>query len=258
MAAVSCERIGGILVARMERGKANALNGSMVEELHATLDLAAREDEIRGIVLASNCPGFFSAGFDINEVFRFDRETMTLFFARFVDLYESLLLLPKPSVAAIEGHAFGGGAILCLCCDLRIMAEGDFGIALNQIDTGTVLPPGLTQTVIQMLGSSAARHLLLAGEPVVPERARELGIVSEVEAADRVLERAAERCRTLAAKPPLTFALTKRSIRELTRTAFSRGDRYYLGEFIEQWFSPEAEMCREAILESFTARKAGN
>lgn len=55
-------------------------------------------------------PRFFSGGFDVAEVFRYDRKAMTDFFGRFVDLYERLLRLPKPVVAAINGHAFAGGA----------------------------------------------------------------------------------------------------------------------------------------------------
>jgi enoyl-CoA hydratase/carnithine racemase len=117
---IKCERDGSLLVLKLARGKANALNGAMVEELWAAVSEAAASDEVRAVVLASRSPRFFSGGFDVAEVFRYDRETMTAFFGRFIDLYEGLYHLPKPVVGAISGHAFAGGAVLALTCDLRV------------------------------------------------------------------------------------------------------------------------------------------
>ena len=60
---------------------------------------------------------------------------MTAFFARFVELFERMRRLPKPVVAAMSGHAYAGGAILALACDVRVMADGA-GFALNEVDLG--------------------------------------------------------------------------------------------------------------------------
>ena len=119
----------------MARGKANALNAPMVDELHGRRRAGARAD-VRGLVLASDRPKFFSGGFDVKEVFQYGREKMTSYFGSFMDLYEDLFRLPKPVVAAISGHSVAGGAVLALACDARVMAEGPFRFALNEVNLG--------------------------------------------------------------------------------------------------------------------------
>src|ERR1044072_5884085 len=83
---IKTENNEGLLIVKMARGKANALNTAMVEELNAALDHAASDENVRGVVLASDRPKVFSGGFDVLEVFAYDRETMTEFFGRFIDL----------------------------------------------------------------------------------------------------------------------------------------------------------------------------
>jgi enoyl-CoA hydratase/carnithine racemase len=255
MAELGCECRDGVLLLRMSRGKANALNLSLVEELNGAVDSAAGDEDVRGVVVASACPGIFSAGFDVDEVFRYDRATMTLFFSRFIDLYESLSLLPKPVVAAVEGHAFAGGAILAMSCDFRVMEEGNFGFAINELDLGVVLPPGLILMLINSLGAGVTREILLTGERVGPGRARELGLVNQVRPRGDVLGYSMNRCAELAAKPRHAFAATKRSIRELCRGPYSRGDRNYLDEFIDHWFSEESTARREALAAGLARRR---
>jgi len=80
----------------------------MVEELISIIGQARSTGAVRAIVLASANPKFFSPGFDVTEVFQYDRERMTEFFGRFIDLYEMMFRLPKPLVAAVSGHAYLG------------------------------------------------------------------------------------------------------------------------------------------------------
>ena len=138
---IQSERNGNLAILILSRGKANALNYALVEELCGAVAAAAADDSVRGLVIASDRPRFFSSGFDIREVFGYDREGMAAFFGRFIDLYESLYNFPKPVVAALSGHTFAGGAILAIACDFRIMAEGDFGFALNEVNLGLALTP---------------------------------------------------------------------------------------------------------------------
>src|SRR5258706_6185677 len=88
---IKCERDGQLMIVTMARGKANALNSAIVDELSGVIGDAAASADVRGVVLASDRPKFFSGGFDVAEVFQYDRETMTEFFGRFIDLYEKML-----------------------------------------------------------------------------------------------------------------------------------------------------------------------
>jgi enoyl-CoA hydratase/carnithine racemase len=240
----------GLLVVTMARGKANALNRGMVDELNQAVEHAGNNENVRGVVLASDRAKFFSGGFDVTEVFQYDRETMTEFFGRFIDLYEGMISLPKPVVAAVNGHAFAGGAVLALASDARVMAEGEFGFALNEINLGIALPPGMIRMAISAVGTMRARELVLEGKPVKPAAALQTGLACELASPEAVLERAILRARSLAEKPPLTFAAIKRSFVEVTGLIPAGGDRQNLSRFIEHWFSPESMQHKQALIES--------
>lgn len=247
---IRCETDRDLAVITMARGKANALNSAMIDELIHAVAGAAADDAVRGLVVASASPRFFSGGFDVAEVFRYDRKTMTDFFGRFVDLYERLLRLPKPVAAAINGHTFAGGAVLAMACDLRVMAEGDYGFALNEINLGIVLPSSVIRAVVAAVGAGTAHDLLLNGSTLSPARALEVGLATELAAPEAVLQRACEHARGLAAKPPAAFGAIKRSILASSGYAAAGAEPHALEHFIDHWFSPEAQERRQALLHS--------
>jgi 3,2-trans-enoyl-CoA isomerase len=241
------ERDGNLAILTLARGKANALNQALVEELCGAVAAAAADGSVRGLVLASDRPRFFSSGFDIREVFTYDRDGMAAFFGRFIDLYESLYHFPKPVVAALSGHTFAGGAILALACDFRIMADGDFGFALNEINLGLALSPTLRDMLVNAVGLVRARDVILFGDPLTPARALEIGLARELAPAEQVRARAIACARLLAAKPPSAFREIKRSLHEFGRGEDAPGDRATLGRFLDMWFSDEARDARQAV-----------
>lgn len=247
---IKTEIDAGLLIVKMARGKANAINGAMVDELNAAISDATSDESVRGVVLASDRAKFFSGGFDATEVFEYDRETMTVFFGRFIDLYEGMMRLAKPVIAAVSGHAFAGGAVLALACDKRVMAEGEFGFALNEINLGLALPPGMIRMASNAVGVGKARELVLEGRTFTPAEALKSGLASETVSPEAVLERAIEHARKMADKPPLTFAAIKRYFNQVTGLLPATSDRQYLTEFIEHWFSPESKRYRQALVDS--------
>jgi enoyl-CoA hydratase len=249
MPSIRTEKQDGLLIVTMSRGKANALNAPMVDELNSVL-AQSRGHDVRGLVLASDCPKFFSSGFDVKEVFQYGREAMTSFFGAFMDLYETLFRLPKPVVAALSGHAVAGGAILALACDVRVMAEGPFRFALNEVNLGIVLPSGIVRMAVDALGPRHARELFLGGETLTPSRALELGLVSELAEPDQVLDRAIARASALAAKPAGAFGAIKQTLIEVSGHAPAGSDRQHLRSFIDHWFLPESTERRQSLIES--------
>ena len=208
---------------------------------------AAADDSVRGLVLASDRPRFFSSGFDIREVFGYDRDGMAAFFGRFIDLYESVYRFPKPVVAALSGHTFAGGAILAMACDFRIMADGEFGFALNEINLGLALSPTLRDMLVHAVGLVRARDVMLFGEPLTPARALEIGLVRELAPAEQVRARAIACARSLAAKPPAAYREIKRSLQEFGGGPETSSDRATLDRFLDMWFSAEACDARQAV-----------
>jgi Delta3-Delta2-enoyl-CoA isomerase len=244
---IQCEREGSLSIVSLARPKANALNRALVGELYDAVRAAEQDESVRGLVLASSQPRFFSSGFDVREVFAYDREGMTSFFGRFVDLYESLYRFPKPTVAALSGHTFAGGAILAIACDFRIMAAGEFGFALNEINLGLALSTTIRRMLVGAIGVAHAREALLFGDPIGPARALEIGLARELAPPEQVRERAIACARILASKPPNAYREIKRSLREAGGGDEAARDPGMIERFVEMWFSAEAQECRRAI-----------
>jgi len=250
---IKSEQSWGLSIITLAREKANALNEQMVEELMDAVVNAKLDPQVKGVVLASASPRFFSGGFDVAEVFAYDRSRMKSFFSRFMDLYEALYKLPKPVVGAISGHAYAGGAVLALTCDYRVMAEGGAGFALNEIDLGFTLPPGIVRMALHALGQRSGSWMVLSGHVFTPDQAIECGLVDEKAPPDSVLERAIERARMLASKPAQAFAIMKQMTRELGGYGAGVSDHQELEPFLDSWFSPQAEEKKRALLQSLRA-----
>ena len=155
---------GGIAEVRLERGKVNALNGQVVDELaHCFRDLTS-EPQVRGILLTGTGK-FFSFGFDIPEFLDVPREAFTRYLEKFATLYRDLFAHPKPVVAAINGHAVAGGCMLATACDARIMAEGSAKIGLNEIGFGSSLFAGSLAMLRFWVGERRAQLSVLSLSP---------------------------------------------------------------------------------------------
>lgn len=247
---IQLERDGRVLVATMARGKANALNAALVDELHAVLETAREEGGVGALVVASGNPRLFCAGLDVGEVFAYDETAMRRFFDRFVALLDGLRGLPKPVVAAVSGHAYAGGALIALASDFRVMADGEFGFALNEVDLGLVLPAEATRWIAPLLGA-ATRDVLLGGTAISPRQALHVGLAADVVPPSAVRDRAIALARALGDKPPVAFAAIKRGIVEaLGGLPDAERRRAFVDEFMRYWTGDESTARRRALVAS--------
>jgi len=244
----------GIRTLRLARPKANALNAELVEALLAAVKAADRDDTVQGVVFESAQPGFFCAGFDVAEVFAYDRAAMRAFFARFVELYEGLLRLPKPVGGALTGHTVAGGAFLALCFDVRVMALGDFAFAVNEVNFGAIVPSAVTKLLIDAVGPSVGTRMILSGEPISPQRAQQLGLVDAAVAVHEVGAATRALVSRFAAKPRGAFGLAKRKLHEDLGHLQTSKDAAATEEFLDQWFSPECVRLRRALADGLLKR----
>jgi enoyl-CoA hydratase/carnithine racemase len=241
---IRTERSGDVLVVTLARGKANALNASMLEELHDAVATAREEDTVRALALVSGSPRIFSAGFDLGEVFGYDDQAMANVFARLMALCEELRQLPKPVVAGVSGHAVAGGAIIALACDFRVLAEGDFGFSVNEVDLGLTLPSSAIGWIADPLGPFA-RQVVLAGMPMSPARAHAIGLASELAPAEAVGERAVAMAAVLARKPPRAYAAFKAAFNGPRLDAAGRAQA--VAEFMGSWTGEESRPRGEEV-----------
>jgi enoyl-CoA hydratase/carnithine racemase len=162
-----------------------------------------------------------------------------------------LYTFPKPTVAAITGHAVAGGCILALCCDYRLIAEGKKLMGLNEIKLGVPVPY-LADCVLQgIVGTRCARDMMDTGEFYVPADALRMGLVDAVFPVGDVLPKAVEKARLLGAWPPPAFALIKRNrVEQIEQRVMARREEKER-LFVDCWYSEEARQRLKEAIEKF-------
>ncbi|MGW5136047.1 enoyl-CoA hydratase/isomerase family protein [Streptomyces sp. NPDC004135] len=204
-------RDGAVATVRVDRPKVNAVDPAMIEEFLATLSPLAADPQVRCIVITGT-GRFFIAGADI-AVMRDLSAVNQAKMRRWIHVQRLIEQTPKPVVAAMNGHALGGGAELSLACDLRILStEATFGFP--EMRLGLFPGAGGSQRLPRLVGPHLAKRLMIEGELLAPQRALELRLVDVVVEHAEFEATVAERARRLAAQPTATIALLKRVVDE--------------------------------------------
>lgn len=196
---------------------ANALLRALVAEMTRTLGELAGEiaggADLRALVVTGAGDKAFSAGADLKERRTWTLDDTRVFLGEINALMDALAAFPRPTVAAINGVAFGGGLELALACDIRIAADSA-EMGLTETRLGIVPGAGGTQRLPRIVGAAVAKELILTGRRIGAARARELGLLSEVVPAAELPAAAARWAAELAAAAPLALGAAKRAIDE--------------------------------------------
>ncbi|HEV2924191.1 MAG TPA: enoyl-CoA hydratase/isomerase family protein [Solirubrobacteraceae bacterium] len=186
-------------VLRLARPPVNALDLELVQAISSGVTDAV-ESGARALVVtaAGSC---FSAGIDMKVAPTYDAGQRRESVEAINTMVAVICSAPLPVVAAVNGHAFGGGLVIALACDLRVAAKGDYKLALNEVAAGVPFPPGPLALVRAELDPSVVRDLCLTGRSVGPEEALALRLLDEIVEAQELLRRARERVLELAAFP---------------------------------------------------------
>lgn len=164
----------------------NALSLELVEELAGVVaDLKKDSGNIRCLILTSRIEGVFIAGADLKMIKRFmDGANLVKDQIHFNTLLQGTINevenLPFPVIAAINGHAMGGGLELALACDFRFMAKGKARVGLPEIKLGLFPGAGGTQRLSRLIGKSLAKQIIYNSEHLDAERALAVGIVDRI------------------------------------------------------------------------------
>jgi enoyl-CoA hydratase/carnithine racemase len=202
----------------------NALNTQMGHDLYDVWTrLTEDAEDTRCVVLTGAGDRIFCSGGDLKERNGMTREAWTRQHELFERMYWTLVDLPVPVIAAVNGHAYAGGFEMMLSCDFAY-ASSAARFALTEVTLGIMPGAGGTQNLPRAIGERRAKEILLTGKPVSAERALEWGIVNDLCEPAQVLPRAMETARTIAGNAPLSVRQIKKSVRyggqmEL-RTAF--------------------------------------
>lgn len=237
---------GSIVELRLARPPVNALDPALCTALEAAVP-AAVEGGARGLVLSGG-ERVFSAGLDVPCLLAMDsREALGAAWGGFLAAARALANAKVPVAAAITGHSPAGGCVLALCCDYRVMAEGDFRIGLNETRVGLVAPEGIHHMMRRVVGIHRAERLLVGGELVDAARALELGLVDELAPADEVVARAIAWLEALLALPSEPMLRTRAIARADLHDAL-RPERINIDTFIDAWNNPDTQAGLRALV----------
>jgi enoyl-CoA hydratase/carnithine racemase len=159
--------------------------------------------------------------------------------------------MPKPTVAAIAGHAIAGGCILALCCDYRVIGDGRKLMGLNEIKLGVPVPYVADRILRDLVGGRHARQVVESGDFYRPEEALSLGLVDQVCPAEQVLSQAIDRASQLGSSSPEAFAMIKRNRVERLEAEILARLEDKEGLFVERWYSEEARARLREAMEKF-------
>jgi 3,2-trans-enoyl-CoA isomerase len=233
---VQVEQTDGIATVALSRGKVNALNGAVVDQLRTALEAGEVDPDVKAVAL-TGIGKFFSFGFDVPEFLSFSKEQFTGYVTNFTDLYTYIFLYPKPIVAALNGHTIAGGCMLALACDYRVMVSGRAKISLNEISFGSSVFAGSTEMLRFWVGSANATAVLVSGEMYLAEEAKSLGLVQEVAAEENVMGTARKVAADLARKHPPAFASIKSLLRRSIVEGIRSREKDAIEEFADLWYS---------------------
>ena len=225
MAFVTLERKGAVGVITMDRPEAlNALNDQVLRDLDAVLDQVEQDPEIL-VAIVTGAGRSFVAGADIGQMSTLTAVEAKAFGADGNGVFLKLENLTKPTIAAVNGFALGGGCELSMACDIRLASEkAKFG----QPEVGLGITPGFggTQRLARIVGVSNAMELILTAKTIRADEAKELGLVSHVYPAEELMHKALELANAIAANAQVAVRQSKAAIRRGLQTDMATGTAY--------------------------------
>lgn len=208
--ASTADRIGRIV---LDRPPANSYDPSFLEELDAAITSVVDDGAVVAIV-SSSSEKFFSAGADVKGFLDRSADDNNAMVARAHEVFDRFAAEDTVFVAAIAGHALGGGYEIALACDIRVAATGRYRVGLPEVTLGLLPGTGGTQRLPRLVGRGRALDMILAGRSVTPDEAYDLGMVDRLVDAEDFTDTVEEMATTLAGGAPLAIAAAKRAVHD--------------------------------------------
>jgi enoyl-CoA hydratase len=226
-----------VAVIHLDRPKMNVLSREMQEEIAKTVREMDSNDEVRTIVFYGGEKNF-AAGADVKEMIHWDSATAHKEAPGLQTAFNAVASVSKPTIAAITGYALGGGFELAMACDLRIAATSST-VGQPEILLGIIPGAGGTQRLTRLIGVARAKDIIMTGRFVAADEALSLGMVNEVVADDKVLDRALELASSLANGPAQALAAAKRAIEQGSEVSLADGLKIESQEFANLFGTPD-------------------
>ncbi|RLL46883.1 enoyl-CoA hydratase/isomerase family protein [Oceanobacillus piezotolerans] len=185
----------------------NALNGTTIKEIMYAMEQLEADSEIKVIIFTGSGEKAFAAGADINQLTK--RQPLDAFSkGSMSEVYRCIENSKKATIAAINGYALGGGLELALACDIRI-ASNNAKLGLPELNLAVIPGAGGTQRLARVVGRGKALDMILTGEFILADEAKEIGLVSQVVFQEELMETAKEKARRISQKGPIAIQMAK-------------------------------------------------
>lgn len=212
MAQWQIERAGDVAIVSLDDGKANALLVPEFQDLEGALDEVAASSALS--VVLTGRPGYFSAGLNVKALATLSLHEKKAVVAAMGSAVLKLFLFPKPVVAAVSGHALGGGAMLALAADTRLFADGTFRFGLNEVPIGLFVPSYAIELARACVSASRLTDLVAHGRVLSPMEALSMHVAEAVHSPEALRAAALMVARDLGKLSGTGYAITKRLLRE--------------------------------------------
>jgi len=217
MSLIQISREGPIALVVLNReAKLNSLTPAMLDELEACARALEADKDVRVVILTGAGTRAFCVGADINEWAALEPLDMwRRWVKRGHQVFDQWARLRQPVIAAINGHAFGGGLELAICADIRI-ATPLAQYALPEASIATCPGWSGSQRMVRLIGGSQTKYLALSGQRVSDQKALNSGLVHEIVEADELMTRARFLAADMALKAPVALQLSKQLVNAAT------------------------------------------
>ena len=244
----------GIAVVTLNRpDRMNAVNDALRTCLIASLDALNRAPEVRAVVLAGAGPRAFCSGQDLDEAAAVTWQQIVPWLNRQRAMYQAVRDLDKPCVAAVHGVAAGAGFQMALCADWRI-TTADSRWGQPEVKAGLASIVGSYLMTLHV-GHTHNIQMSLSGDLVSGQRAYEIGLVTELCAADELMGSALARARKLAALPPTAVRLSKQRLRTMSQPGFDDACVAGIRAQLECYADGEPQRVMAAFLEKRASKE---
>ena len=241
------EKRGNIAVLTMNNPPANTWTEESLKGLKALVEELNGDRDIYSLVITGQGDKFFSAGADLNLFAEGDRSVARDMARYFGEAFETLSRFRGVSIAAINGFAMGGGLEVALACDIRI-AEEQSQMALPEAKVGLLPCAGGTQNLTMLVGEGWTKRMILCGERIKAEKAREIGLVEEVVEQGTALEKALEMAASVAQQSPTAVAACKTLIQNNRTQHWDAGYILERELFVDLFFTEDQKEGVNAFL----------
>ena len=212
MSMITTSKDEGVCIVKINRPtKLNAMNIDVAREIISTFQQLDKDDSVKVIVLTGEGDKAFSAGADIEYMSKISADESEVYAKLGQEVTGTIENVSKPTIAAVNGFALGGGCEVAMSCDIRIASDN---ARMGQPEVTIGIPPGWggTQRLMRIVGIAKAKELVYTGKMIKADEAKEIGLVNNVVPLESLMDEVMSMAKTIASNATLAVRMSKTAI----------------------------------------------